>query len=326
MPPGEGARPFAIDAAVDDTVSEAINRISLTSPRHKLFEHITNFVLSEKLARHGLIDIDDYLLRSNFVRESEGMYIAKNCSAHSILEVPTPIEILSANALDSMIEAQDHSTGIYTETTVTEVMQKMITPGIEPVIPGVEAVGGPGKSRLELTGMAVFKKGKLVGWLNEEESRGYHWLRPQGVQGGTLTVARSIRGGPVVLEVIRSVSNIRPEIKDGRPIIHINIKEEGNFYEERGTNDLLASEKNLAKLELEGGNQIKKEIMAAVRKSQKLDSDILGFGLAVSRKYPQQWKQMEPQWEKLYPTVQVEVHAVSSIRRTGLISRILRYK
>ncbi|MGE5421902.1 MAG: Ger(x)C family spore germination C-terminal domain-containing protein, partial [Ignavibacteriales bacterium] len=140
-----------------------------------------------------------------------------------------------------------------------------------------------------------------------------------------INVSSPIDGDPVTLEILRGSANIAPEIRGGRIIMHINIKQEGNFYEERSTYNLL-TQVNLKKLENQENNKIKADVAAAVKKAQKIDSDIFGFGSAISRKYPAEWKQLQKRWEKVFPHVEIKVKVESKIRRAGLRARIFKYK
>lgn len=66
---------------------------------------------------------------------------------------------------------------------------------------------------------------------------------------------------------------------------------------------------------------IEDEIMAAVFKAQELNADIFGFGEAVRRKYPKQWKQLEDKWDEIFPTLEVNMVVDAKIRRTGKITK-----
>lgn len=95
------------------------------------------------------------------------------------------------------------------------------------------------------------------------------------------------------------------------------------FLEQKGTQELLLPE-TIKILEQKISRQVETEVMAAVRKAQELDSDIFGFGLAISRAQPQEWKQLEQNWEKLFPTVELKVHAICKIKRSNLLAKVLR--
>jgi len=323
LPPDISRGPsFVVVSAPGQTVSVGRRRITLESPRVQIIEHIAAFVVGEAMARN-LVDMVDLMLRSPHLRENTDIFVARGSEARQVLETAPVIEKSSAQALKAMIRSQDPTTGVYTEVRINEVLSKLAAPGIEPVIPGVEVISdASGKKTLRLSGTAVFRKGHLVGWLNTRESRGYRWLRPKQVRGGTVTVTCPFDGKPVLLEMLRTRSEIIPRLENGRVAFSIKIRDDAMFYEQRCTHDLLISP-TISQLEAEGERQIEDEVLAAIYKAQSLESDIFGLGLAVSRRYPRAWQSMEKNWETIFPTVPVSVQVDVNIRRSNFLTKIL---
>jgi spore germination protein KC len=327
QPGGEGMQSaFVTVSAADDTYTTAARKISLKSPRSILFQHSTVLVLGEDLGRKGLSGLVDYLARNRNIRESADVFMARDTTAADVLSVPTQVDKVPATALASMIKKQDRLAGIYTRTPVSDLTSKTAAPGMEPTVPGIAIVEREkNQKHLELSGTAVFKRGKLVGWLNEEESRGYRWLRPKMVTGGTITISCPVGGEPVLIENIRAQSQIKPEIRDGQIIMHIKVREEGFFYEQRCLHQLVTPEM-LPVLNQHIEQVIKKQITLAVRQAQTLNSDIFGFGDALRKKYPGQWAELAHRWDDIFPTIKLEIEVDAKIRRVNLVSQTTRLK
>lgn len=47
---------------------------------------------------------------------------------------------------------------------------------------------------------------------------------------------------------------------------------------------------------------------------------IFGFGDAVHRKYPKEWKTLQTKWRDVFPTINVEIKVDARLRDTGLSS------
>ncbi|ADI01082.1 MAG TPA: Ger(x)C family spore germination protein [Syntrophothermus lipocalidus] len=335
MPPQAGKQKGAKTARSSPTfvtvsrdgrsLTEGPRNVHLRQPRSPLWQHAYCYLLGEDLCRQGLSGAVDYFLRNRNIRKTGYLFVARNSTAAQVLQVPTEVEKLPGPALVSMIKNQDLHIGIYTPTDMGDFLTKTITPGIEPAVPGVEIVNENGKKALHLSGMAVFKEGRLVGWLDEEESRGYRWLRPTPLAGGTKLVKCPFCGKPVLLDTTRSQCRIKPRISDGRIIITIDIKEEGNFYEQTCSHQLLTP-KTLPQLEQQAAQLITRQVRAAVNKAQSLDSDIFGFGQAVFESYPKEWASLESKWAQVFPTLEVEIHVKSEIRRSYLTTETLQYR
>ena len=324
----KGTRPsptFTTVSAGGKSLTEGPRKVHLRQPRSPLWQHAYCYVLAEGLCRKGLAGNIDYFLRNRNIRKTGYLFVARNSTAAEILRVPTQVEQLPGPALVSMIKNQDLNIGIYTPTDLGDFLTKSITPGIEPAVPGVEVIEEEGKKKLRLSGTAVFKEGRLVGWLDEVESRGYRWLRPTPLAGGTKIIGCPICGKPVLLDTTRSRCRIKPRINGGKIIIDVDIREEGNFYEQTCSHRLLTPGM-IPQLEKQADRLIQHQVKAAILKAQELNSDIFGFGQAVFESYPREWSRLEDHWDQVFPTLQVDVHVRSKIRRSYLTTETLQYR
>jgi spore germination protein KC len=58
----------------------------------------------------------------------------------------------------------------------------------------------------------------------------------------------------------------------------------------------------------------------AITKVKELNSDIFGFGDAVHQRYRDEWKELEANWDEIFPDIEVEVTVESKLRRSGRIT------
>ena len=108
--------------------------------------------------------------------------------------------------------------------------------------------------------------------------------------------------------------------------ICIDIRTEGNFYEQRCTHGRIEDPAFRRYLEQEVARQIALKADKTVHKAQALGSDIFGWGQMISRLYPHRWQKLQKDWCKVFPSVQVEVQASYKIKHTGLLTRLLKLK
>ena len=52
-----------------------------------------------------------------------------------------------------------------------------------------------------------------------------------------------------------------------------------------------------------------------------MNTDIYGFGEEYHKNYKEDWKQMEMKWDKIFPTLQVNIEVVCKIISTGTIDK-----
>ena len=107
--------------------------------------------------------------------------------------------------------------------------------------------------------------------------------------------------------------------------MHIKVREEGFFYEQRCLHQLVTPEM-LPVLNQHIEQVIKKQITLAVRQAQTLNSDIFGFGDALRKKYPGQWAELAHRWDDIFPTIKLEIEVDAKIRRVNLVSQTTRLK
>lgn len=321
-----------------DTIFEAMREIAQESSRRMFFAHNQVIIISESLARErGVKEIMDFFERNPEIRRTTWLLIGRGDLA-TLLDEPGRIEDLPAQRIVSIIDQQDRYSR-YAVLRLGDFLELLESESTHPFTAVVETIPNPaapnaadghGQSagqvpqplhNIRLYGTAVFRRDKLIGWLDPRESRGLQWLRNQ-VKGGDIDMpAPAAKGKSISLEIIRSKTKLQPEIRDGQIYITVKIKEEGNLTETTGPLDLTNPE-TIRKLEQIQAATIQAEIEAALNKAQQeYGVDVFGFGEAVHRKYPREWKEMKKMWPELFPGVQVQFEIESKIRRTGLISK-----
>jgi spore germination protein KC len=206
--------------------------------------------------------------------------------------------------------------------------------GANPVIPGIEILKGSGDNQstrdlqkstglslLSYTGLGAFQKDKLVGWLSEEESKGYHYLINR-----IKTTAESLsldKGVTVALTVEKAKASVKAKLVEERPEISVQIELKSILTGLQGTYDLLKPEK-IAFMEKELEHKMKRICTDAVKKAQtELKSDLFGFGEAVHRKYPGYWKTAKYTWDRDFPEVPIKIKVKARIINTGSITKSL---
>ncbi|MBC7335948.1 MAG: Ger(x)C family spore germination protein, partial [Clostridia bacterium] len=259
--------------------------------------------------------------------------------AADLLQAEFELEPLPAEGLFFLEEGvrTQLSTGLVVE--LGDFLQMLEDEGIEPVAERVELVRKlPGEitgklerrevlSSPKLSGAAAFKGDRLVGWLNERETRGLLWVKGE-VRGGTVVVPQpEVQGKFATLEILRAKSKVRPVKKDGKVAIAVKVETEAELREAQAFLDPVNNRELLASIERRLATAIRSEILAAVRRAQAdLRSDIFGFGATVHRSLPRDWRRLRDNWDGLFPSLPVEVEVKARLRRSGLAGRSIQIK
>lgn len=305
------------------TPSQAARDITLVMPRLPLWSHADIFILGENLARTDLYYIADFLARNRNIRSNAIMILAHNATPYDIFNGECPLALCSARGIMNILSTQEEQYGIYVTVTAVEFLSKLLAPGIDPVIPQVTTMKKEGKQIITLDGMAVFRQNRLVGSLNELESRGYRWLNPTRNKGGLMVLDDPAPGLDfITLEVSNFNSRTRPRLEGDKVIMEIEVNALVNIYDLGGVVDVQRTEKEVP-LENLAAEEIERQIRACISKAQLLDADILGWGQTLHHYQLEEWKPLEPIWYEIFPEVTAQIVVKVDLGGQGQLLRPL---
>ncbi|MBN3523547.1 Ger(x)C family spore germination protein [Paenibacillus apiarius] len=324
---GSTAAPVLVVQEKGRVLLEAFRRMTVQIPRKVYLSHMRILVISEEVARDGLKYLLD-LSRDHEIRGDFYVVIARNTSAHHVLEVITPFERMPANKLFKALEQSEKNWAPTRGVLLNDFLQQTFLIGKEPVLPGV-TVQNPGQSAnkvdntqktsdltiTKFTTLGVFKKDKLIGWLNEEESKGFNYIT--GNISSTIGIAPCPDGGSIGLEVKRADSSVTGHFRNGKPEIRIDISVDVNVAEAACNIDLINPEV-IARVERDAEKSFSDLLRASVYKAQRIfRSDIFGFGKALHKADFAEWKKIKSRWTAIYPDVPVHITTKVSLNETG---------
>ncbi|WP_374965390.1 Ger(x)C family spore germination protein [Lysinibacillus sp. RS5] len=323
-----GRSPVILFQEKGETVYEAFRKITKSSPRKIYPGHLRMLVLGEDLAEEGIAKSLDLLSRDWELRSDFFVAIAKDGTAEEVLNVRTTIESIPANKMFNILQTSEASWAATNGIKLDELIASMTSNGKEAVLTGILVTGEQEKgsskqnvesitpsARIEYDDLAVFKKDKLVGWLTERESRGYNGIVNE-VQK-SVTAISCPEEGKATIEIIQADSKVTGKINKGMPEVDVNIKVKGNVGEvecQINLNDL----DTIVELEKITEKQMEETVKMAIETAQKqYKSDIFGFGEAIHRSNPKEWKKMKEQWDEEFLGVTANVKVDVKLVHTG---------
>lgn len=331
-------------SAVDSSITMGARRLMLSLSLIPEWAHGNTILLGEKLMRNDLYLCIDFMTRNRNIRPDSDLLVCVGSTPEEVLSSQLPQGSNLGAGLMDMLRQNERVLGLYVPTTIEEFTYRLSTPGIEPVVPQIslieESTSGQnsgakgmmkgdskGKSKMPvLKGMAVFKRNKMVGSLDEYESRGYRWLNSSSKQGGYFMIKSPFNPNEIVgLEVISFSSKVKPQIDGDNIKMNIEVKADLGFYEQASTGELL-TDPVIKRLEQAANLEIKRQIISCIDQSQTLESDILGWGKTISINQPEEWKRLHPDWSTIYPSVDSKVQVQSQISRSFLSSKSFQFQ
>lgn len=329
---GSQGAPATLYTDEADTIFEAIRKITTISPRKMYFSHLRICVIGESVATEGMAKSLDLLSRDKEFRSDFYLVVTKGNSAEDTLKMMTPLDKIPANNLFSSLESSEKNWSPSTTVTLDELIAALTSEGRQPVLTGLRIVGNKemGESgsnakmieppvRLQYSGLAVFRKDKLIGWLNETESRGYSFIL--GKVQSSVGFAACPGGGKVVTESIRTQTSMKGSVNRKEPQIHIKVRVEANVGEVECSGLDLTKASTIYDIEKREEEKIEEIIQSTVRKAQKLyKADIFGFGEAIHRADPKAWKTLKKNWDlEHFADLPVNIKVDLKIRRLGTV-------
>lgn len=315
---GGGGVTTLVRSEKGSNISDALSRLQSKLPRKVFWGHCKVFVFGEKLAKEGVQEQLDFLLRHPQPREKANVYVSKG-KAKPILESLPPLENYSGEVLR---ELSDLHIGML--VTLQDLDEMLTGKPQAAVIPFIKILPpGKGQTKLQgipyIVGSAVFKKDKMTGTITEKETRGLLWLRDE-IESYTVTLQPKGVKGEISLNPVTAKVKIIPQIINDKWKLLVKVNTEGAVIQ-NGTNLDLSSPKSLKMAERAYQKDIEKRIELAFLNTQHKKSDILGLGKDFYRKYPKQFNKVENHWEEIFAEMEVEIDVMAYIRRQGYINK-----
>jgi spore germination protein KC len=306
------------------TVMDTFRDTSLRFDRKLFLSQAKAFLFSEEIARNGLAEHLDALLRYPEMRLSMHLVIVKETSAADTMGVASGINVIPSSYIEDILKQYKvHSKSI--DSKVLDFLKAATGNGINPVVTVIKKVKkakignkeGSDEYELSAEGSAVFLKDRLVGFLDGQETRGYNWVIGN-VGGGTVTFPTSAGNTITSVEISRADSNNEVEITGNEIKIKVRIKVIGMLDEQTTSANLPDTSSIIDLVERETSQAIKSEVEHTLAKVQKeYKSDIFGFGQLVHRRYPREWKNIQERWDEVFPQAAIEVEVQAKVMKTG---------
>lgn len=304
------------------TIFEAARNAIMSTGKKLYFSHAKALIISSEVAKEGTANAIDFFNRHVETRRDIGVYISKENNAYDILEQKNPLSEILSLSLDEM---QSSEVALAKSPTVVlwNFISDLSSEGISAVLPTISINAQSGKPAPQINGTAIFKKDKLVGFLEGDETNTLLYIQKKAHKG-IVVIIKDAENSKVSMEIMNNNIEIKPKVTNGKVLMNISIKMEVAIGE-NGSSVVLEKENNRIMLEQNVTDQLRSNIVNLVKKVQNdYDSDIFGFGETIRKELPNEWRKMSKDWDNLFKQVDVEVEAEVKIKNTGLSSKPIK--
>lgn len=299
------------------TVFDALRNVIKIAGKRLYWAHAQIVIVSEEVAKQGVTDIIDWLIRDAEPRLTMHLLVVKDTSLKDLLSSErTTEDILSFEIHDSI----ENETSL-SKSPKSELyrMTNRIASDTASAYAGVITTQMQEDKRvIDAGGTALFKKDQLKGFLDAEDTKYFLFALDQ-VQGGVLA-KNEIAGNPkanVTLEIFGSHTQVTPIYQNGTFTMDIKTTTD-TAIDENGTDADYINSPGRETMKDEMQQYLEENIIRVVKEVQsQYDTDIFGFGEKVYEDMPDLWDKIKSDWDEEFPKTQVSVVSEIKIRNSA---------
>ncbi|OAS21617.1 Ger(x)C family spore germination protein [Paenibacillus oryzisoli] len=299
------------------TIADAMSQLQGKLSRSLFWGQSEVIIIGKEAAAKGIQSYIDFFLRYIQFREHAYMYVS-NDKAVDLIKLQPPLERSSAEVLREMGNLK-----LGAQITLKELAQKIdgasqaaLMTRIH-IIPFATAADAT-HNNIQVSGINVFNKDKLVGSLEERASVGILTICNE-LETKIFSFPVNTSAGYVSVNMLHSQTKIVPHIeKNGIWRIELFVEMNGELV--LNTTDQSNFDPQFIKqIKTTWTQLIRGDIDASLQRVQKqLKTDAFGFAEEFYQHYPKEFNQVKERWnDQVFPELQVNVHIATQIYRIG---------
>ena len=322
----------AVYEVESNSIAGALQKLDSILPKKIYLGHLGVVIISEDVAKEGVINITDYFFRNPETTKRFYLIMTEGKDkASDVLKMLSPLESFPFQNIRLNIENASSSGALSHNLTFSKFLEMYLKKGSDPFLPTIEIVGdikkGSSTKSLEssdisfyikLKGIAIFKDDKFITYANIDESRGIN-LAIGNVNDAVINTKLNDK------DVIVNVSNIKTKKKvklDKHPIYYIEVKGTGDIEEiDSGTN--LYNNKNINIIKKKTEQEIKNLITKGINKAFRYKSDPLEFGNMLYKKNPKFYNSID-NWNDYLNKLEINIDVDINIQNKGSIKQTIK--
>jgi len=310
------------------TLFDAIRNAVKISGKKLYFSHTKVVIVSQEIAKSGISPVLDWVTRDAEPRLELYLMVSKGKTANEILDSKeASAKSIRSYEIYNILKTQS-SVAKSTNIPVYRLNNTLASDGVSATVPTVEIITRGNNKGPEVSGAGILKNDKLIGFLNEEETKYLLFIinrikTPLLIE--MINLNNNVNKTPnVSLEVFKSTTKTDPQYTNGKLAININIKTEAAISEVYSGDDFV-DDKNKAVLIQQSEAHLESDITKLIKRVQDdYGVDIFGFGTLVKANMPSLWKSSGADWNKIFSNLEVTVASEIKIRNEGIQGKPIR--
>jgi spore germination protein KC len=304
------------------TIFEAVRNFILRLGRRTYWAHAKVVIIDKGIAEDDIAPVLDWLYRDSELRRDIYVLISKEHTAGELLKTNSGLDDTASFHMFTIIQGQN-STYKYPKTELWQVVENISHKERALLVP-VIMVSDAEKRPSEIRGSAIFKDDKVVGYLDEEDTRNCLWINGELKKGLFSVKNIGDTKNDITFEVFTSRTKSTVEFLEENLKLLVDIKADVNIAELSG--ELNFRDKKVRdKLQKSGEEAIKSSLARTVEKLQKdYKSDVFKFNTTIETKEQKNWKKLKPNWEEEFSSAVVTINVDLHIRGSAVASKPIK--
>lgn len=316
---GEGEPPSAmLISGEGPTVYSALENINAATSKKLFFSHARVISISEEIAKEGLIDIIDVIVRDNELRITNDVVVAQGCEGAKLFTLTDSGNPIRSYEIADLLENESNVVSVVPRVRVFELINIIGSSGVSAILPAFNYSESEQGNSLTVSGAAVFKGDKLDGFLDTRQSKIMSVVQGQTGEGIISQPIKTETREYMTVKIFESKTKVKHREKNGKAVMDVNINmvvgineltAKENIMNETGRRELIK------KLE----NSIKNDVEMFIGEMQEKKTDVFGFGERIYKQNPELWEKLRK--TDYLPGIEVNTVVKVSLRGTGFIAK-----
>lgn len=322
-----GGQDMKIEADVisqrGDSLFDAARNIILDTGKKGYWSHAKVLVISHEVAKKGVVPVLDFINRDAEARSDIWLLVSEDANAGDIFKGKDKLHSTISAHLEDLLK-NEKGVSKFQSVEVSKFMDDLSAEGISATLPTTSIIKKNEDVVPKVYGTAVFKKDKMVGWIDGTETKSMLLIKDE-LEGGLYPIRNIDKiGTTAVLEIFNAKTKVKPVIKDGNISMKIDSEIDVGIAELTTPVDYI-SKKGREKLKKYAEAAVKSQLESVIKKAQKeYDSDIFGFGSIVYREKPKVWKKIKSDWDEIFADLDTNINVKINIKGSGLTSKPIK--
>lgn len=302
------------------SISEAVDQVSHYNGNKVFFGNSSFLVVGEKAAEQGLEGVLNFF-NSNHEVSPELYVVMAQGQAEEVIRAQSG-EGSTPTQLKSMVQ-QGQKNGLLGRPTLKDVMNRLQSDRAEPYLPLIETVSSENEEKkLKISGMAVFRDGKLKDTLSVEEAKGVLWATDELARAIITVDFGEDKASRASVELDNSKTKAKVRLERGKPVLDLSIQSEGSVHEvsfDRGGGTEIGE---LEEIQNEVAGQIKETVQHTIDKVLLEEKcDVFRYSEFIKKYEPEYWKENQQDWDKVIDQMTINISVDCRIDHPGLESK-----